>query len=169
MNAGRSLLFAVPAVALLAAAVWWITANPPSTEPARFDQSARSLAATLNNPADAGASEIAPEKLDQVYARPLFSANRRPWEPKRVAPPKKKAVQQVAKVEISIPEADLAGVSITPESSKVLLVNRNTGAATWVEQGQEYESWTVAAISAADVTLRQGDSEAVLKLYPHSK
>ncbi len=169
MTAGRSLLLIVPAVTVLVAAIWWIAENPPSTEPAPFEQSARSLAESLGNPANEQTTDTGVAKLHHVFARPLFTASRQPWRPKRVAAAKQSKVEQVSEAEVAIPEADLAGVSISPGTSKVLLVNRNTGAATWVEQGQQYESWTVAVIGSTDVTLRQGNSEAVLKLYPLSK
>ena len=99
-----------------------------------------------------------PETYSEVSERPLFLRSRRPL------PPEAETAEE-APVAMSRAVFVLSGVILTDTQRLALLQGQNSPKIARVEEGQDYEGWTVESIQANKVVMRRGQevSEIVLE------
>lgn len=99
--------------------------------------------------------------FDAITARPLFAANRRPYEP----PPAPTEEEAVVKPEATEPPAvQLVGVMLTDFERSALF--SGDGSVRWVFEGQVIEGWRVGLIGPSYAVLRRDGLETRLPLRP---
>lgn len=94
--------------------------------------------------------------FEEMTARPLFSASRRPF----VSPGTEDVPADLAERTITV---ELVGTLLTGSDRAALLQPAGQGA-RWVRESQELEGWHVEAIERARVRLRQGDRAETIEL-----
>jgi hypothetical protein len=97
------------------------------------------------------------DAVDRIAARPLFSAERRPY----VAPPPPRA-RQAAPNQPALP-LELAGTYLSGATSAALL-QVSGRAPEWLRPGDLIEGWRIDEIKQDQVQLRKGDQKQVLLL-----
>lgn len=124
-----------------------VTAAPPNAQPLEFTERPE----PPRTPRD--------DAVDEIAARPLFSADRRPYEP----PPE--PVQEVVPTAIPSVPLELAGIFVSEaDKAALVLVSDNGNPPAWLREGQSIEGWRVATIEQDRVLLRQGEQERELRL-----
>jgi type II secretory pathway component PulC len=102
-------------------------------------------------------SALSPDALDDIMARPLFAASRRPFEPTVDEQP----------VAVSAPDQPLSlqlvGTMLSPSSSMVLLKHPSKGLLR-LRQGQVVEGWKIGEIGNNRVELRRAGEVEQLRL-----
>lgn len=95
----------------------------------------------------------------EITARPLFSADRRPFEPPVEAGPEADA--PVAAVPL-----ELVGVVMTDQQRAALIQPVGSNDSSWVREGEQAEGWHIEKIEQDRVHLRSGESVEVVELRP---
>jgi hypothetical protein len=98
------------------------------------------------------------DAVQEIVARPLLSADRRPYVP----PPASVEAAAPAPTHPSLP-LELAGTFLTA-SHQAALVLVSGGAPEWLRKGQQIDGWRIEVIEQDRVQLRKGDQEQVLRL-----
>jgi hypothetical protein len=99
------------------------------------------------------------DAVDNIAARPLFSAERRPY----VAPPPPRARQAAPAPDQAALPFELAGTYLSGADSAAL-VQASGRAPEWLRPGDLIEGWRIDQIKQDQVQLRKGDQEQVLLL-----
>jgi hypothetical protein len=150
-------------------AAWYLATDPVSTMPIKQRRTAADLPATPQLGEVLDFSELSPV---QAYSRPLFSKDRRPWQPPPPDPTEQVAapVEQVAPVEIvEPPQAKLVGVSASGGTDlKALMQLSVAPEPEWYIVGDDLDGWTVRRISAQSVVVARGEQEVSFELYPET-
>jgi hypothetical protein len=99
-----------------------------------------------------------------AVTRPLFSPDRRPWQPRVQVAEREPEPAPVAEPEI---EADfvLIGIGFARGEARALLTNGAGEALGWVAEGDTISDWTVSAISERSVKMAQAEREVSLSLH----
>jgi hypothetical protein len=97
--------------------------------------------------------------VDEIAARPLFSAERRPY----VAPPPRRAKQPAPPPDQTALPLELAGTYLSGADSAAL-VQVSGRAPEWLRPGDLIDGWRIDEIKQDQVQLRKGDQEQVLLL-----
>jgi hypothetical protein len=100
----------------------------------------------------------ADDAVEQIAARPLFSASRRPYGPPPV--PIEDAVLEPIRPASPL---ELAGIYLT-ETDRAALLLVAGGTPEWLRKGQLIEGWRIEAIEQDRVQLRKGERQQVLRL-----
>jgi hypothetical protein len=113
-------------------------------------------------------SELSPV---QAYSRPLFSPDRRAWEPPAPPPapvePEFEPVAQPDAPPQPAPSIRLIGVSSAGAADmKALLQMPDGGEPVWVLVGDVLEGWAVDRIDPQAITIRLGTEKMTFDLYP---
>jgi hypothetical protein len=176
MKGFRAFIYSAAAICFIAAANYFIHANPPATEPlAPVAAVSQEIAA-----ADISGEKLASSELLLVHTqtRPLFSPTRRKWvepaQPVPAAPPsaappvpaEPPRLPQPAAAETPPPEVALIGIEMTPSGSKALLLKAGASDALWFKSGEKLEGWAVQKIDAGSVEITLGGRKIKLELYP---
>lgn len=113
----------------------------------------------------------APPMATDAFTRPLFHANREPGPDKAPAVPADVAPDPVDGEPAEPGDAPAAesfvlkGLIIGERGARVALQAPSGGAPVWAKVGDAVEGWTVDAINADRVRLRNGDQVAEIKLF----
>jgi hypothetical protein len=99
------------------------------------------------------------DAVDKIAARPLFSAERRPY----VAAPPPRATQTAPAPDQPALPLELAGTYLSGANSAALL-QVSGRAPEWLRPGDLIEGWRIDEIKQDQVQLRKGDQEQVLML-----
>jgi hypothetical protein len=132
---------------------------PGSTDPARKPAPPEA--------ADAMRPGIVGYDRDHALSRPLFSPERRPWQP----PVQAAAVEpEPVRLVEPEPEADfvLIGIGVARGQARALLTNGAGDRLGWVAEGETVHDWTVSAITGRSVTIARAEREVSLTLDPGS-
>ena len=99
---------------------------------------------------------------EMALGRPLFSPDRRAWQP----PPPPPVVEVAAPQPEETVVADfvVAGLGVARGRAKAFLTDGNGEAIGWVAEGDTVMDWTVVAIAGRAVTFRQADREVAFEL-----
>jgi hypothetical protein len=97
------------------------------------------------------------DAVEDIAARPLFSADRRPY-----VPPPEPVEQVVAKVESSLP-LELAGTFLTATDQAALILVAGKSP-EWLRSGQSIEGWQIGTIEQDRVHLLKGEQQRELQL-----
>jgi hypothetical protein len=102
-----------------------------------------------------------PNEDVETLSRPIFTKSRRP-SPKAAAP-------QVAPETGPISETP-SGVSVSAivknrDGAQAFIVSPESPDGAWKKIGDTVDSWTIATIAGAEITLKNGERAAKLKLY----
>ncbi len=103
------------------------------------------------------------EEFSEVVERPLFSTDRRPFEP----PPPKAAAEQSRKTPrapVPPPQLSLVGVVITPQHRSALLWDEKQSTFVRAKPGMEVSGWELANVAADGVILRKGETKHSIEL-----
>lgn len=104
----------------------------------------------------------------QSFSRPLFSEDRRKYQPPKAKPKpvaKKPTVRRkVAAVEP--PEIKLVGLSVAPTSSRALIMNSSTNETTWISVGENIQGWDVTAIDDNSLIMENRGEKISINLHP---
>lgn len=112
-------------------------------------------------PPTLAAAELDPPKPDTAYAqslsRPIFFKNRRP-QPKTAAPAQAAALSE-----------EPSGLTVTAivrhkKKMQAFVISADTPTGEWRQVGDVVDSWTVSAITPAEVVLQSGDRRSEVKL-----
>ncbi len=132
-----------------------------------------------NQLAGAGASEagngtdhIEALTFVQTFSRPLFSQDRRKFQPPKAKPkpkPKKVAKKQPAKKPARPPDFRLIGVSIVGTAARALIVGDSTEGPEWIAEGDAIAEWTLTKVHDQSILVTQGEMEVMIELYPQSQ
>jgi type II secretory pathway component PulC len=95
--------------------------------------------------------------VEQIAARPLFSASRQPY----LAPPA--PVEEAAEPSRPSLPLELAGTYLT-ENDQAALLLVSGGSPTWLRKGQLIEGWQIEDIGQDRVELRKDGRQQVLQL-----
>ena len=98
-----------------------------------------------------------PETYSEVSERPLFLRSRRP------VPPEEEIVEETP-VETSRATFVLSGVVVSDTQRLALLQEQKSPKIVRIEEGQEYQGWTVEAIHPNRVVMRRGQEVAEIVL-----
>jgi hypothetical protein len=180
-------LKALTAVFLLATVVltgwaWQIVNSPVADLSLRpLSQSAKLLLAKTVRPNTVDAAS-----LSNVFTRPLFRPDRKPFVPKEVAvvepapqalPPAPEPVPVPAPEPLPIPvvqapppppvfpQITLKGVRLTGQSDAALLETPEFPLGQWFPLGSDLSNWQLKSITDDSVTFISGDLSQVLQLY----
>jgi hypothetical protein len=157
---------------------WYVVTTPVA------DLSSRTLAQSARGP-KARATPAAAEEaalLSNVFARPLFRPDRRPFDPSKVlavatepqAPP---LVPEPAPVPLPspvvlapppppvFPEITLRGVRLNGQNDKALLETLDFPLGQWFPVGADLYNWRLKSITDDGVTFISGNFTQVLQLY----
>jgi hypothetical protein len=162
--AGR-LLLTLAANAGLAVALAVLLATPVDVSPILpTEQHRLALADESSGPDEAGRLDFSGLDRNQVIARPLFSMERRPWQP----PPEPAAapVAAVAPEPEQVQDVVLLGVGIAGGRARALLMRADGTESAWVTEGETIWDWTIGEISDQSVAIEHGDRDLSLRLYP---
>jgi hypothetical protein len=97
------------------------------------------------------------DAVETIAARPLFSADRRPYEP-----PPAPVEEVVAAVKPSLP-MELAGTFLTATDQAALILVAGKSP-EWLRTGQSIEGWKIGTIKEDRVLLLKGETERELQL-----
>jgi hypothetical protein len=178
-------LKALTAVFLLATVVltgwaWQIVNSPVADLSLRpLSQSARLLMAKTVRP---NADDA--ESLSNVFTRPLFRPDRKPFVPKEVAvvepappapppalepppvpEPPPSPVVQAPPPPLVFPQITLRGVRLTGQNDAALLETPEFPLGQWFPVGSDLSNWQLKSITDDSVTFSSGDLSQVLQLY----
>ncbi len=108
--------------------------------------------------------ELEPPKPDsadvQTLTRPIFSKSRKPF-PKSAARPASEAV-----VASTAPSGvTVAAIVRKGKIAQAFVLSPDAPEGAWRKIGDTVDSWTIKAIAADELTLRNGGAAATLKLY----
>jgi hypothetical protein len=166
---------AAAALAVLAAnlivwpSAWYLATDPVSTLPIKQQRNATDLAAAPALGEVLDFSDLSPV---QAYSRPLFSRDRRPWQPPPPDPTEQVAAPVAAvapSLPIEPPQAKLVGVSATGGTDLKALLQRSVDPEPeWFIVGDDLEGWTINKINAQSVVMVRGDQSFSLELYPET-
>lgn len=67
------------------------------------------------------------------------------------------------------PQVTLAGIAITREARKALLVSADGADSTWVQEGETVEGWRLEGVTDSGVTLTNDQRRLQLMLYAASQ
>jgi len=100
------------------------------------------------------------DTYDEISERPVFLRSRRPLSPEQAI-----EVKEEKPVDRSRAAFILSGVILTDTQRMALLQSQRSPKVAHIEEGQEYEGWTVEAIHPNKVVVRRGQevSEIVLE------
>lgn len=103
------------------------------------------------------------QAFDAITARPLFAANRRPYEP----PPEPVAEDEVAAPQtVEPPAIHLVGVMLSDRDRSALFKSEVEGWTRWIFEGQAVDGWRLDEIEAGHALLTRDGLEARLQLRP---
>lgn len=169
MKTPAALLAILAANLVLWPAAWYLATKPVSTLPIKQQRSATDIAAAPTLGAALDFSELSPV---QAYSRPLFSKDRRPWQPPPPDPTEQAAAPAapVATTEpIEPPQAKLVGVSAAGGSDMKALLHLSVAPEPeWFIVGDDLEGWTINKINAQSVVMVRGEQTFSLELYPEA-
>jgi hypothetical protein len=113
---------------------------------------------------DAVRPNFAAYELEHAATRPLFSPDRRAWQPPVRAVEREPERAPVVGPEV---EADfvLIGIGIARGQARALLTSGAGEDLVWVAEGDTLLDWTVSAISERSVTMEHAEGEVSLNLY----
>jgi hypothetical protein len=157
--------------AVIFSLLWWVASTPLDISPIAWKKAHEGL---IDPKGDAG-QRLDFARLEPVhaYSRPLFSPDRRPWEPPPPPPaPKKKPAarqqQPVAQV-LEPPPFRLVGVSIPNGAAAKALLRRDSDPEPgWVAEGGNLEGWIVEKIDLQSIVLQQNGQSFSIDLYPEA-
>ena len=99
------------------------------------------------------------DAVDEIAARPLFSAGRRPY----VAPLRRRAREPAAAPDQPALPLELAGTYLSG-ADRAALVQVSGRAPEWLRPGELIDGWRIEEIKQDQVQLRKGEQEQVLLL-----
>ncbi|MEX0347706.1 MAG: hypothetical protein AB3N20_22485 [Rhizobiaceae bacterium] len=160
-------------LAALAMANLYMAAKPvdasgisPKTRP--VDQLAGAGVGEAGN----GTDHIEALTFVQTFSRPLFSQDRRKYQPPKAKPkpkPKKVAKKQPVKKPARPPDFRLMGVSIVGTAARALIVGGSTDGPQWIAEGDAISEWTLTKVHDQSILVTQGEMEVMIELYPQSQ
>jgi hypothetical protein len=104
----------------------------------------------------------------QTFARPIFFAERRfPTKPIKAASKPQAQPSAPAEPKISADKIKLRGVMLTNGKKRALLESPS-GTSAWIGLDEMIDGWTVSALGANAITLKQSGSSATITLYPET-
>lgn len=114
---------------------------------------------------------IADVDLVHTYSRPLFNEGRRTFvAPKKVK--KKVVVSEPVEIEeeeivevANPPRIKLLGVSVLPQKSSALILDKDTNEMVWASLNMQVQDWELASIEAGKITLLNSGKEIEIELY----
>ena len=102
-----------------------------------------------------------------ALSRPLFSPDRRPWQPPAEEPVEAAPVPEPAYQAEPEPEADfiLIGIGVARGQARALLMSGAGDELGWVAEGETVFDWTISAISERSITIERAEREVSLNLH----
>ena len=135
--------------------------------------SAGQLGGGEENTAGSGTGHIEELTFVQTFSRPLFSQDRRKYQPPAPKPkpePKKVvAAEPAPEPVIDPPDFRLVGVSISGQAARALVVSSSSPDPRWVAEGETIGRWTLVRIADDSISVAQSGKEVVLELYPKDR
>lgn len=98
-----------------------------------------------------------PETLSEVSERPLFLRSRRPVSPEA-------EITEEVPIETSPAIFVLSGIVLTDTQRLALLQGQTSSKVARVEEGEEYEGWTLESIHPNKVVMRRGQEVSEIAL-----
>ena len=114
----------------------------------------------------------------ETYARPLFSRNRRPYQPAEmivsdVAPaPPIMLEEEAAVVDAERPQLKLLGTEPAAKMPSALITMEETGTSSWFQKGDLVVGWRITRIGDDDVELSNESNQSLkfsISLYPEPR
>lgn len=102
-----------------------------------------------------------PQRFDEISARPLFVATRRPYEP-----PAEAEVEAPPPLEVAPTALHLIGVVLTEQDRSALVRPDGGDRAIWVREGDRLEGWVIGEIARDRVQLQHDDLIETIALRP---
>ncbi len=174
MRALTRILLIATAIASLALANLYMAANPVDISgipPAK--RSLDHLTGKASSGGETGTDHIEELTFVQTFSRPLFSPDRRKYQPPKAKPkpkPKKKvAKKKPAKKAVKPPKFRLMGVSIVGTKARALIAGAPEDGPTWLSQGDAILKWTLTEVRDQSVTFTREDMQVTFELYPQSQ
>lgn len=130
------------------------------------------LAGADDAEASSGTDHIEALTFVQTFSRPLFSQDRRKYQPPKAKPkpkPKKVAKKQPVKKPVQPPNFRLIGVSIVGTAARALVVGGATNGPEWIAEGDAISEWTLTKVHNQSILVTQGEMEVMIELYPQSQ
>ena len=130
------------------------------------------LAGADGDEAGNGTDHIEALTFVQTFSRPLFSQDRRKYQPPEAKPkpkPKKVVKKQPAAKPVQPPSFRLIGVSIVGTAARALIVGGSTGGPEWIAEGDAISEWTLTKVHDQSILVTQGEMEVMIELYPQSQ
>ncbi len=119
----------------------------------------------------AGTDHIQELTFVQTFSRPLFSIDRRKYEPPKPKPPPPQKTVNAPKPApvVNPPELRLIGVSIDGTSARALIAGGPDPNPVWVAEGEAIEGWVLAKVLEGAITVTQAGAEFSIDLYPENR
>jgi hypothetical protein len=120
----------------------------------------------------AGIEHIEGLTFIQTFSRPLFSRDRRRYEPPKTEPPPKpepKSIVQKPLPPVEPPNFQLIGISINNAGSRALISGLPGLDPQWFAEGEVIGDWKLTAIADAAITVTHGDQNVSINLYPENR
>jgi hypothetical protein len=114
----------------------------------------------------------------ETYARPLFSGNRRPYQPaermeQEVVPAPPVMVEEDAPVvDAERPQLKLLGTEPVAKTPSALITMEETGTSSWFHKGDLIVGWRITRIGIDDIELSNETDRSVsfnISLYPDTR
>jgi general secretion pathway protein N len=102
-----------------------------------------------------------PQRFDEISARPLFAASRRPYEP-----PVEPEADAPPPVEVPPTALQLIGVVLAEQDRSALVRPEGGDRAIWVREGDRLEGWVIEEITRDRVQLQRDDLMETIALRP---
>ena len=156
---------------LLVAANAILYAHPPSTSPIMPDASPQLTESAILE--DVGPEVRSSKRMIQSAARPLFMADRRPWQAPRpplakpASPPKLPNEPVADAPPAQPPDIRLLGVQATPDGVSALITSASEATPRWVSRGEEVGGWTISGIEKSGISVERGEHSEAISLYPY--
>lgn len=104
----------------------------------------------------------------QSFSRPLFNEDRRKFQPPqaKAKPNAKKPTQKRNAASVEPPQIKLVGLSLTPTSSRALILVSNTNDTSWITVGEKVQGWEVVAIDDNSLVVENNGDRISIDLHP---
>lgn len=111
----------------------------------------------------------------ETYARPLFSKNRRPYQPAETAEaevepsPPVMVEEETSFVAVERPQLKLLGTEPVAKMPSALITMEETGTSAWFHEGDLIGGWRITKIGTDDIKLSPENDPSVrvgISLYP---
>lgn len=167
MKSPFPLLLAIFVLAMLVGVNAYLVAHPVNQSP--IPVAGRTIGASATTDPGAAASRTDERDVavfDHAITRPLFSKDRRPYEPREPEPTIEEPAMPIETGErIGRPIVKLLGISLTGRSASALVRGRS-GGLRWIQSGELIGGWAVSAIDAGAITLSHAGERFSVALYP---